>query len=124
RVWECYKGKYDFPAKIDVEIKRSNMDSNHGEIEFWAEIGMLSKFRHSYIVSLLGYYENLVQMLNICFGAARGLDYLHTGTSVQFRVIHHDDNISILSFGTTNKVGTLKTCEKIVGFSDDEDESF
>nr|GEV66839.1 probable serine/threonine-protein kinase PIX13 [Tanacetum cinerariifolium] len=36
------------------------MDSNHGEIEFWAEIGMLSKFRHSYIVSVLGYYENLV----------------------------------------------------------------
>nr|GEU63691.1 hypothetical protein [Tanacetum cinerariifolium] len=33
----------------------------------------------------------------------------------------HDDNISTLSFGKTNKVGTLKTCEKIVGFNDDED---
>nr|GEV69603.1 pentatricopeptide repeat-containing protein At4g21065-like [Tanacetum cinerariifolium] len=33
----------------------------------------------------------------------------------------HDDNISPLSFGTMNKVGTLKTCEEIMGFSDDED---
>nr|GEU38684.1 transposon Ty3-I Gag-Pol polyprotein [Tanacetum cinerariifolium] len=33
----------------------------------------------------------------------------------------HDDNISTLSFGTTNKVGTLKTCEEILGFNDDED---
>nr|GEU93090.1 pentatricopeptide repeat-containing protein At4g21065-like [Tanacetum cinerariifolium] len=33
----------------------------------------------------------------------------------------HDDNISPLSFGTTNKVGTLKNCEEIMGFSDDED---
>nr|GEU93725.1 hypothetical protein [Tanacetum cinerariifolium] len=33
----------------------------------------------------------------------------------------HDDNISTLSFGTTNKVDTLKTCEEIMGFSDYED---
>ncbi|GJV50661.1 hypothetical protein Tco_1446402 [Tanacetum coccineum] len=33
----------------------------------------------------------------------------------------HDDNLSTLSFGTTNKVGTLKTYEEIVGFNDDED---
>nr|GEV48978.1 RNA-directed DNA polymerase [Tanacetum cinerariifolium] len=33
----------------------------------------------------------------------------------------HDDNILTLSFGTTNKVGTLKTCEEIMGFNDDED---
>ncbi|GJY68000.1 hypothetical protein Tco_0470982 [Tanacetum coccineum] len=33
----------------------------------------------------------------------------------------HDDNISTLSFGTTNKVGTLKTCKEIMGFNDDED---
>ncbi|GKA57499.1 hypothetical protein Tco_0756687 [Tanacetum coccineum] len=33
----------------------------------------------------------------------------------------HDDNILTLSFGTTNTVSTLKTCEEILGFNDDED---
>ncbi|GJS75353.1 putative nucleotidyltransferase, ribonuclease H [Tanacetum coccineum] len=33
----------------------------------------------------------------------------------------HDDNISTLSFGTTNTVSTLKICEEIMGFNDDED---
>ncbi|GJX41755.1 putative nucleotidyltransferase, ribonuclease H [Tanacetum coccineum] len=33
----------------------------------------------------------------------------------------HDDKISILLCETTNKVGTLKTCEEIMGFNDDED---
>nr|GFB17482.1 serine/threonine/dual specificity protein kinase, catalytic domain-containing protein [Tanacetum cinerariifolium] len=56
-VYECYKGEYDFPAEIVVEIKRSNMDFNQGAIEFWAEIEMFSKFRHSYIIFLLGYCE-------------------------------------------------------------------
>ncbi|GJV87395.1 putative serine/threonine/dual specificity protein kinase, catalytic domain-containing protein [Tanacetum coccineum] len=83
---------------------------------------MLSNFRHSHIVSLLGYceeemilvYEYMpngslnnhlhkkranqsktsaltwVQRVNICIGVARSLDYLHTGTGVQSRVIHRD----------------------------------
>ncbi|GJY75873.1 RNA-directed DNA polymerase [Tanacetum coccineum] len=33
----------------------------------------------------------------------------------------HDDKILTLLFETTNKVGTLKTCEEIMGFNDDED---
>ncbi|PWA48700.1 serine/threonine/dual specificity protein kinase, catalytic domain-containing protein [Artemisia annua] len=121
-----YKGKFDFWEGVDVAIKRSNLDSNQGASEFWAEIEMLSKFRHSHIVSLLGYCEDSstremilvyeympngslddhlhkrkangrnssqltwVQRLNICIDAARGLDYLHTGTGVESRVIHRD----------------------------------
>ncbi|GKA38331.1 hypothetical protein Tco_0730882 [Tanacetum coccineum] len=33
----------------------------------------------------------------------------------------HDEKISTLLFQTTNKVDTLKTCEEIMGFNDDED---
>ncbi|GKA67140.1 hypothetical protein Tco_0766948 [Tanacetum coccineum] len=33
----------------------------------------------------------------------------------------HDDKISTLLCGTRNKVGTLKTCEEIMGINDDED---
>ncbi|GJZ22515.1 RNA-directed DNA polymerase [Tanacetum coccineum] len=33
----------------------------------------------------------------------------------------HDDKISTLLSETTNKVGTLKTCEEIMSFNDDED---
>ncbi|KAF5777734.1 putative protein kinase RLK-Pelle-RLCK-VIIa-2 family [Helianthus annuus] len=116
---KVYKGKFDFWEGVHVAIKRSNLESNQGAAEFWVEIEMLSKFRHSHIVSLLGYcekemilvYEYMpngslddrlhkrrsnyspltwVQRLNICTGAARGLDYLHTGTGVHRRVVHRD----------------------------------
>ncbi|GJX22033.1 mitogen-activated protein kinase kinase kinase [Tanacetum coccineum] len=83
-----------------------------------AEVKVLSKLRHGNLVSLLGYcdegnemcliyefmpngtledhlhkdYTDLswLQRLKICLGAARGLDYLHTGTSTQHGVIHRD----------------------------------
>ncbi|KAL8257877.1 hypothetical protein R6Q59_029918 [Mikania micrantha] len=120
---KVYKAKVDHVgAVIDVAIKRLNPDSDQGATEFKAEIEMLSKVRHSHIVSLLGYceqemilvYEYMpngslqdhlhkkrantsnsspltwIQRLNICIGAARGLDYLHTGTGVQYRAIHRD----------------------------------
>ncbi|KAJ0718358.1 putative protein kinase RLK-Pelle-RLCK-VIIa-2 family [Helianthus annuus] len=120
---QVYKGKIDFGASTtDVAIKRLDCNSNQGATEFYAEIEMLSKIRHSHIVSLLGYcetdmiliYEYMpngsledhlhkkrantssyspltwIQRLNICIDAARGLDYLHTGTGVQHRVIHRD----------------------------------
>nr|GEY15599.1 putative serine/threonine/dual specificity protein kinase, catalytic domain-containing protein [Tanacetum cinerariifolium] len=72
-VWfgKVYKGTFDFWEGVDVAIKWSNLDSNQATSEFCVEIEMLSK-------------------LNICIGAARGLDYLHTGMGVESRVIHHD----------------------------------
>ncbi|XP_076935653.1 putative serine/threonine-protein kinase PBL7 [Bidens hawaiensis] len=103
---------------LDVAIKRLESTSSQGAVEFWAEVEMLSKLRHSHLVSLIGYcnerqemilvYECLpngtlsdhlhkrrmpltwVRRLKICIGAARGLDYLHSDTGIKPRVIHRD----------------------------------
>nr|GEU59362.1 serine-threonine/tyrosine-protein kinase catalytic domain-containing protein [Tanacetum cinerariifolium] len=103
---------------LTVAIKRLDSTSSQGAVEFWAEIEMLSKLRHCHLVSLIGYckdgqemilvYEYMprgtledhlhkhlnslpwVKRLKICIGAARGLDYLHTGTGIEHGVIHRD----------------------------------
>ncbi|KAL4575393.1 hypothetical protein LXL04_022236 [Taraxacum kok-saghyz] len=149
-----YKGTIDFGEGTDVAIKRLKLDSDQGASEFRAEIEMLSNFRHSHIVSLLGYHEGAdkremilvyeymsngslddhlhkrrdkgtnssmltwIQRLRICIGAARGLDYLHTGTGVQSRIVHRDIKSSnilldenfaakISDFGLSRIVGTF-----------------
>lgn len=83
--------------------------------KFWEEVNVLPKLRHSNLVSLIGYCNESREMilvyefmplgtlaynlcmntslswekrLRICIGAARGLDYLHTGTD--HGVIHGD----------------------------------
>ncbi|KAK2995197.1 hypothetical protein RJ640_026780 [Escallonia rubra] len=116
-----FKGILDNGATT-VAVKRLSPKSNQGAPEFWNEIEMLSRFRHSNVVSLVGYccdcYEMIlvyeysllgslhdhlhkmvkngnpslswVKRLEICIGAARGLDYLHTGTGVTRGVIHRD----------------------------------
>nr|XP_043635295.1 G-type lectin S-receptor-like serine/threonine-protein kinase At1g11330 isoform X2 [Erigeron canadensis] len=116
---KVYKGNISIgTTRVDVAIKRLDLMSNQGEMEFWAEVEMLSKLRHAHLVSLIGYsnYENemilvyeympngtledhlhkfhihlsWLERLKICIGAARGLDYLHTGTGIEFGVIHRD----------------------------------
>ncbi|KAJ0705899.1 putative protein kinase RLK-Pelle-CrRLK1L-1 family [Helianthus annuus] len=76
---KVYKGNIkNGSTLVAAAIKRLDTMSNQGAFEFWAEVEMLSKLRHCNLVSLIGY----------C--AARGLDYLHTGTGIEFGVIHRD----------------------------------
>lgn len=115
-----YKGLVDDGSTTTlVAVKRLNPESKQGNQEFETEIKMLSKCQHCHIVKLVGYcnehqemilvYEYMShgalsdhlyksqdslltweQRLKICIGAARGLDYLHTGTGLIHRVIHLD----------------------------------
>ncbi|XP_021981092.1 CBL-interacting serine/threonine-protein kinase 23 [Helianthus annuus] len=116
---KVYKGNIkNGSTVVAAAIKRLDTMSNQGASEFWAEVEMLSKLRHCHLVSLIGYcmlgiemilvYEYMprgtladhlhklgtplswCQRLKICIGAARGLDYLHTGTGIEFGVIHRD----------------------------------
>ncbi|CAL5394980.1 unnamed protein product [Camellia sinensis] len=120
---KVYKGFIDNGATA-VAIKRLKAESNQGAEEFWNEVKMLSKLRHTHLVSLIGLCSDCKEMilvyeymargtladhlyktsrnqteistfhltwerrLNVCIGAARGLDYLHSGTDQSF--IHRD----------------------------------
>ncbi|XP_023755160.1 receptor-like protein kinase FERONIA [Lactuca sativa] len=116
---KVYKGNIINGSIVSVAaFKRLDSMSSQGATEFWAEVEMLSNLRHCHLVSLFGYcshenemilvYEYMpngtledhlhslgtplswLQRLKICISAARGLDYLHTGTGIDVGVIHRD----------------------------------
>ncbi|GKC35957.1 disease resistance protein [Tanacetum coccineum] len=114
---DMYKGTLKNGTRTDVAIKRRFSESSQGDNQFLAEVEILPMLRHPNIVCLIGYcdddnemilvYEYMsnetlghhlhehstpiswLQRLKICIDVARGLDYLHNGTSGQ-GVIHRD----------------------------------
>ncbi|CAH1438627.1 unnamed protein product [Lactuca virosa] len=99
-----------------VAVKRLDVKGGQGQNEFLMEIFMLSSYKHENLVTLVGFCEEgdekiivyehegrgsldkylatdhltWVQRLLICLGAARGLNYLHTGVGEGHRVLHRD----------------------------------
>ncbi|KAM7473806.1 hypothetical protein LguiB_021049 [Lonicera macranthoides] len=68
---KVYKGVID-DGTVTVAIKRLSPTSKQGAPQFWTEVELLSKFRHSHLVSLIGYCNNRDEMILVYEYMARG----------------------------------------------------
>ncbi|KAL8226849.1 hypothetical protein R6Q57_016681 [Mikania cordata] len=141
---KVYKGELDLCGRVVmVAVKRFDPKYGQGTTEFWQEIIVLSRYKHENIVSLLGFcdevnesilvYEYLpngslnvhlkspnlswIDRLNICVGAARGLEHLHCthGQIVLHRDIKSSNilldtkwNAKVSDFGLSNIIPANK----------------
>ncbi|KAL7224025.1 hypothetical protein ACSBR1_025476 [Camellia fascicularis] len=62
-----------------VAIKQSNSESKQGAVEFWTEIKMLSKVRHTHHATLIGYSDDCEEMILVYEHIANGMlvDHLY-----------------------------------------------
>ncbi|XP_071719646.1 uncharacterized protein [Rutidosis leptorrhynchoides] len=122
---KVYKGKLSQCDHTTV-AKRLDIRGGQGEKQFQNELQILSDYKHSNIISLVGYcaendakiivYEyaprgsldrylsdtrlDWMKRLNICIDVATALDFLHRGIGKQATVIHRDiktENILLMS---------------------------
>ncbi|GMP55456.1 hypothetical protein CsSME_00020268 [Camellia sinensis var. sinensis] len=80
---KVYKGFIDNGATA-VAIKRLKAESNQGAEEFWNEVKMLSKLRHTHLVSLIGQCNDCQEMILVYEYMARGTlaDHLYKITKI------------------------------------------
>ncbi|KAK9061188.1 hypothetical protein SSX86_018368 [Deinandra increscens subsp. villosa] len=129
---------------INVAVKRLDAKGMQGQHEFLTEIVMLASYKHDNLVSLVGFCDegnekvlvykhevngsldnhlsstNLTceQRLQICVGAARGLEYLHDGVGASHRVLHRDIKSSNILLDANWKAKGPFSCGKCFLISD------
>ncbi|KAL0540645.1 hypothetical protein IC582_020655 [Cucumis melo] len=158
-----YKGIFEDEGNLTVAIKWLNSKSSQGEQEFVKEIELLSELDHFNLVSLIGYcleneemllvYEFMPngtfndhlfstsksllpwrKRLEICIGAARGLNYLHT--AFDRPIIHRDvkttnitidenwvarvSNLRLSKLGQKNTAVSVSKLAGTIGYIDPE----